>query len=433
MKILYKHQNVMLGLLATHKQFAIFAEQGTGKTYPMLLHLTGLLRDGKIQNALVVAPKSALGSWRSDCNFLPPSRKKEVDKISFINYDKVWRGENYNHYFGAVVCDESHCIAKKNSKRTKFMMKFNEKSEYRYIMTGTPMGQGRLEDYWSQFEFLNHNYLGTWREFEDRYLRLKQLPNTYVKIVVGYRNTDELLNKISDMSFCVRKKDCLDLPEKMPDEVFYANNLEKKLMKEVSRGYVGFLEEVLDNPLVIASKLRQISTGFIYDENHNVHKLHSEKFGILSELIDSILPEKIVIFAFFSETIDNVLDIVKEKDVKYIVLDGRTKDKECWKKFQEDENIKIIICQYGTANAGINLYASSHMIFVEPPRETIIAEQARDRIHRVGQKNACNYYWLITKDTIEEEIYARLLAKQDFTNECMKKFVNKIGGINDIN
>ena len=86
----------------------------------------------------------------------------------------------------------------------------------------------------------------------------------------------------------------------------------------------------------------------------------------------------------------------------------------------------MFVAQYKSANAGIDLFASSDMIFFEPDLSTTIVEQAKDRIHRVGTINKCSYYWLITKGTIEEHIYNTLEKHSDFNKECLIRFKKEL-------
>ena len=66
MLTLYRHQEIALSYMRSNNYFALFMEQGTGKTIPSLFRILDLLRSGAIETALVVAPKSALGAWERD-------------------------------------------------------------------------------------------------------------------------------------------------------------------------------------------------------------------------------------------------------------------------------------------------------------------------------------------------------------------------------
>lgn len=417
---LYQHQRAMLELMTTHKQYALFAEAGTGKTLPVLYHLTNLLMSGAIKNALVVCPASVKGSWTRDIEKLPPWRHEYTKYITVVSYDLVWRRPEYEKYWGAIVLDESHSIANRSSKRSKFIHRLQKTSEYRYILTGTPMHNGHYEDYWSQMEFLSPGYLGRYEEFCAHYTIRRQLPGTYVKIIVKYRNVLELLYKIGHMAYYIAKKDCLDLPEKLPPEIIECELQEKKLYKEALKGFIEAYDMNLGNPMTIIVKLRAICSGFVLDEFDELYQLKCQKMKMLDELLDSI-SGKVVIFAEFVYSIKKIEELLDKKGLSYYVLDGKQRNKAIWRDFQSDDT-QVMVCQYRSANAGIDLYAASTMIFYEPTQSSIVVDQAMARIHRNGQTRNCMYYWLITKGTVEEDIYKRTADGMDFNVHALENF-----------
>lgn len=421
---LYKHQERALDLLADHNAFALFMEQGTGKTIPALIHVTNLLIAGDIENCLIVAPLSTLGSWKRDLDKLSPLRQRLASKITLINYDKIWRREEYQRPWDCIVLDEAHAIAHRTSKRSKCLLKLAKDAPYRYLLTGTPQSNGRLEDYYSLMEFLQPGIFGTWREFTAHYTVERRLPGSFVNIIVGYRNQEELLEKVGEYSFRVMKRDCLDLPDKLPDEVIRCELKEKAKYKQAMKDFIEEFDMTIGNPLTKVMKLRQISSGFVFDDYGDLHALKCDKLARLEELIDSI-DGKVVVFCEFQYSIDAISALLTKKKIPFVSLDGRQKDKTVWRQFQTDETIRVIICQYLTANAGIDLFASSHTVYYEPNLSTTVVEQSRDRIHRIGQSQPCSYYWLITEGTIEEEIYKRLAEKTDFNKTCLEEIAKK--------
>ena len=421
---LYEHQREGLDLLTDNDQFALFMEMGTGKTITMLMHLTNLFISGEISNALIIAPLSVLGSWQRDIDKFSPMRSKFKDRITFVNYQRVWRKEEYDKDWDCIVLDEAHAIAHRTSKQSKFIHKLTRENQYRYILTGSPMGNGRLEDYYSLMSFLQPNILGSWREFTARYTIERRLPGSFVNIICGYRNQEELLGIVGDYSYRVMKRDCLDLPDKLPDELILCELKEKQKYKQALKDFIEEFDMTIGNPLTKVMKLRQISSGFVYDEYGDLHPLKCDKLARLEELIDSI-EGKVVVFCEFQYSIDQISDLLNKKKIKYVALDGRQKDKTVWRQFQTDPNIKVILCQYLTANAGIDLFASSHTVYYEPNLSTTVIEQSRDRIHRIGQSQPCSYYWMLTEGTIEEDIYKRLSDKTDFNKSCLEEISKK--------
>jgi SNF2 family DNA or RNA helicase len=189
---LYAHQNTELEHLKTNQYFALFAEQGTGKTLPMLQHILNLLKDGQITDALIICPKAVMDSWYRDMDKFSPIYKTLLQrKITVINYDLVWRRAVFMRPWGCVVLDESHFIKHRTSRRAKFILKLGTLAECRYILTGTPIGNSHWEEIWSQYNFLEPSIFGKYSEFEKRYCILNQFYKPY-----RYINTAELKEKI---------------------------------------------------------------------------------------------------------------------------------------------------------------------------------------------------------------------------------------------
>lgn len=443
---LFRHQEIALSYLRSNNFFALFMEMGSGKTIVALSRILDLARSGKIETALVVAPLSALGSWERDIE-----RFEELDReilrsvITLVNYDRVWRGEEKSPYYkkyGCIVLDEAHNIKNRTSQRSKFLLKIATKSDYRYILTGSPISNGQLENIWSLYcfldpyiergrvysrifkEYLEENasgeYRGSYQEFQDRYCIL----NMYHK-PTSYINVKELQKIINEHSYRVKKSECLDLPDKLPDEVINVELKEKALYKRMVVESALLEYEILaENPLVRNIKLRQLCGGFIQNEDELI-EVKSEKLEILKELIESFEDDKkLVIFAEFKYSIRKISELLQKMKIRFVTLDGEQKDKTIWRKFQADAKIKVIVCQYQTANAGIDLFASDTIIYYEPTLRSQILEQSRDRIHRTGQVNKCSYIHLITKGTIEVDIYKALAGYSDFSEKLFVQYMN---------
>ena len=431
---LYRHQEIALSYMRSSNYFALFMEQGTGKTIPSLCRILDLLRSGAIEDALVVAPKSALGAWERDIElFNNLEREMLRDGITLINYDKVWRGDKKSPYYkkwGCIVLDEAHLIKNRTSRRSKFILRIATLADYRYILTGTPIGNGQLENIWSLYCFLDP-YLergypysrifgGSYKTFEDRYciLNMYHKPSSYIHV-------KELQEIINEHSYRVKKVDCLDLPEKLPDEIIKVDQAEKTLYKKLATESAILEYEILaENPLSRLIKLRQLCSGHIKLETGEILEVKNEKLNILQELIEGYEDDKkLVIFAEFKYSIGKISELLKKMKIKAVVLDGDQKDKTIWRKFQSDKSIRVIVCQYQTASAGIDLFASDTIIYYEPTLRSNTLEQSRDRIHRTGQSNKCSYIHLLTRGTVEVDIYRALAGYSDFSEALFTRYM----------
>lgn len=418
---LYPHQERLLHILQYRNQYAIFWAPRVMKTLPVALHCTNLLMQGKAESMLVVAPKSALGAWKRDFERFIGKRKEVVSKITLVNYELVWRRKEYDRPYDIVVLDESHRIAHRRTKQTRFCLKYTERSTYRYILTGTPLGQGRLQDLYTQMNFLIPNFWGTWNEFEARYCYVKQLPNSWVRLVLAYRNEDELLERVAPYVDSLALTDVANLPEEPEDNIVMCPRPNNNYQRGIKDMYVEQLDMIIPNPLVQLNKFRQIASDFIIDEEGVSHSIGNTKRLAFGELLDEIGDrEKIVVFCEFKQSIADALREVRRRNLPVVVLDGDQPDKEIWRWYQEQGHMRIIICQYGTANAGIDLWTSQNMIFYEPSLSTQMMEQARNRIKSAVDLRPRFYHWLISEQSIEEHILKTLNKHQNYTVDIMQ-------------
>jgi SNF2 family DNA or RNA helicase len=418
-------------------------EQGTGKTIPTLCRILELLKTKKIQNYLVCAPKSALSAWERDIELFDFSDQVEFKKAgTFINYDRVWRNDFDKQTFDLIVLDEGHFIKNRTSRRSKAVLKMATRAKYKYLLSGTIISNGQLENIWSLLAFLDpyidrgnvysnifknfmesldgKTYKGSYQEFINRYciLNMYHKPSSYIHV-------NELQEIIDEHSYRVKKVNCLDLPDKLPDDIIKVDLLEKTLYKKLATESALIDYDILaENPLSRMIKLRQLASGHIKLDSGELIEVKNDKLNILEELFEGYEDnKKVVIFAEFKYSIRKISELLAKKKIKYIVLDGDQKDKTIWRKFQSDKSIRVIVCQYQTASAGIDLFSSDTIIFYEPTLRSNTLEQARDRIHRTGQKNKCSYIHLLTRGTIEVDIYRALAGYSDFNERLFSEYM----------
>ena len=305
----YEHQRIILQETRDRSTFALFMEQGTGKTKVILDNAAYLWAQGKIQGLLVLAyPNGAHVNWVANecpvhiplwCSYVAAAwdarrgnrsiddvlkkQAKPTLRILTMNIEAMStkRGEKIARDFltaypSLFVVDESTCIKTPSAKRTRAVLRLASLAPYRRILTGTPVTKGPL-DLYTQFGFLDEEILGfsSFYSYRAHYAVMRPLPGRAgkggrpIQIVVGYQNTDELQRTIAPHSFRVLKKDCLDLPEKiyqrayveMTDEQWeHYENMKQDIRTE-------FEGRSIAAPLAITRLLRlhQIACGFLPD------------------------------------------------------------------------------------------------------------------------------------------------------------------------
>lgn len=143
---------------------------------------------------------------------------------------------------------------------------------------------------------------------------------------------------------------------------------------------------------------------------------NSGKFLKLQKILPTYLDNngRVLIFSLFTQVLDILEVLLSELNVKFVRLDGQTSvelRQDIIDKFYNDESIKVFILSTKAGGFGINLACANTVIIFDQSFNPHDDRQAEDRAHRVGQKREVKVIRLITKNTIEENIYAMAQSK----------------------
>ncbi|VFQ88709.1 unnamed protein product [Cuscuta campestris] len=119
--------------------------------------------------------------------------------------------------------------------------------------------------------------------------------------------------------------------------------------------------------------------------------------------VASCSSHKMIIFAHHHKVLDGVQEFVSEKGISYVRIDGHTPayDRQsAIQSFQSSKELKIAIIGILVGGSGLNLSAAQNVVFLELPKEPAHMQQAEDRAHRRGQKNAVNIYIFCAKEKL---------------------------------
>jgi len=143
--------------------------------------------------------------------------------------------------------------------------------------------------------------------------------------------------------------------------------------------------------------------------------ISNAKMKLLKETIEDLVGagKKAVIFARFIPEITSIRKLCDKLKLKYAWIAGEVKDRGTQvDTFQTDSSCKIFIAQIQTAGLGITLTAADTEIFYSSSYSYGDYDQARARIHRIGQVNKCTYLHLLAKSTVDEKILKILKNKK---------------------
>jgi len=454
---LYDHQKRAYLIGVALNSAALLMEMGTGKTLSAISIAGKRFLDGEVKRVLVIAPLSILHIWRQEfekhaefpnnvvvLNDTQMEKKKsKIDEcgksdtlnILVVSYESAWRmpDELISWKPDMVILDESQKIKNKKTRRSEFIHELGDGVKYKLILSGTPVTQSPV-DLYSQYRFLNRNIFGSnFYSFRNMYCKMGGFEN---KQIVGFKNLEDLIQKAHSIAYRVTKEEALDLPE-FTDEILYCDLKESvKAYKEMDREMRVVLESgKCTAPILLAqmTRLSQIAGGFlpVVDKNgkETIQQVGTEKLDLLKSVIEDFpRHKKLVIFCRFISEINAICSMLEDMKISYAAITGDVVSKTreiIIDNFQRKEDPKVIILQIAVGGLGITLTAADTMIFFSNEFSYANYEQARARVHRIGQRNHVTYIQLVSKCTIDEDIVSALESKKNVADMV----VDRIGGV----
>ena len=233
-----------------------------------------------------------------------------------------------------------------------------------------------------------------------------------------------MTKKAHDIAFRITKKEALDLPEQVdttryielePKARAIYNQVERESYAELDSG-----EIATPNVLTKLLRLSQITGGYIKNEFNDIaEQVSSAKLNALAEIVEECIDagKKLVVFARFIPEIDAIAGMLKKEGIKYSLIRGDVKDRAGEvERFQNDKETKVFIGQLQTTGMGLTLTAADTAVFYSLSYNFADYEQAKARIHRIGQKNNCTYIHLIAKKSIDEKVLEALSKKKNIAD-----------------
>jgi SNF2 family DNA or RNA helicase len=435
---LMAHQAKAVLVSEEFNRYAFFWEPGAGKTIAMLAIIDRARRDGFFGKTVVLCPKSIMQTaWAADArNFTgltatvcwADSKNERLDLIQsgaevlITNYECFKK--HLEDFWAAgvrrLVIDESSKVKSPTSQITKACIAFADRCSSVYILSGTPAPNDHTE-YWSQMRIVDRSIFGPhYYGFCYNYFAPQKRMIQGKERIIGWKpladRKDEFTERLRLRSWSLTKDECLDLPEQTDvvrevglsgaEIVAYHSMLQE--LKVESAGSDTITAKVQAK----AMKLRQITGGAIIDGGM-ARTLGTSKIDEMSEVLDELGPQPVVIWAEFTNEIDRIADRCRERKESVAIIDGRAGNRaDIINAFQAGK-IQRLVCHPAAAGHGVTLTAAAYDIFFSHSFSFETYEQARNRIHRTGQKRKVVHYHLIVPKTIDERVWAALKTKQN--------------------
>ncbi len=247
------YQKVGLVMSLGNESFALFMQQGTGKTPLSIARICleatrtrrGKLGKPRMMRTLIICPRQARANWQNEIErfTVVPAKitvvrggmyrriKAIVDAIreesdcafgacimSYESVENTWEAVGRVPW-DLVILDESHYIKNQGTKRFQAAKKLRDICYRRMILTGTPITNTPM-DLWSQFEFLDDGLSGfqSFKNYRRFYGKYEKPKGQSVERLTGLKNIPLMQERLARLSFSITKKEAnLGLPDKTYD------------------------------------------------------------------------------------------------------------------------------------------------------------------------------------------------------------------------
>ena len=403
----YEHQLTALEKSWNKETYAYFMEMGTGKTKVLIDNLAMLYDKGKVDGALIVAPKGVIKTWYEQ--ELPTHLPNHIENVTVLWQSNITKKQQekldslfeietalhilimnveafstdkgvkfaskfLNSHKVLMAIDESTTIKTPTAKRTKNIVSLGRYAKYRRIMTGSPVTKNPL-DLYTQCEFLDTWLLNfaSYYAFRNRYAEMKTLHmhGRQIQVVSGFKNLSELSDKLHGFSYRVLKEDCLDLPEK----IYMKRQI--KLTKEQQKVYDQMKKEALAffngkrvttvSALTQLMRLHQITCGHFTSDDGSTQVIKNNRINELMDVLDEI-EGKAIIWAHYQHDIANIIKEVEKVHgpgsiVDYYGLTPQEDRQDNIRKFQNGSECRFLVGTPQTGGYGITLTKANTVIY----------------------------------------------------------------------
>ena len=459
----YKHQLTALEKSWNKETYAYFMEMGTGKTKVLIDNMSMLYDKGKIDGALIIAPKGVVKTWYEQ--ELPTHLVKHIENVTVLWQPNITKTQQekleslfeietalhilvmnveafstekgvkfaskfINSHKTLMAIDESTTIKTPTAKRTKNIINLGKHAKYKRIMTGSPVTKNPL-DLYTQCEFLNPYLLDftSYYAFRNRYAEMKtmHLRGRSIQVIDEFKNLAELSESLQGFSYRVLKEDCLDLPPKnWIKRHVQLSKEQQKVYDQMKKAAIAVLNGKVTSTMTVITqlmRLQQITCGHFVADDGTTQEIKNNRITELMNVLDET-EDKAIIWGHWQKDIQNIVDEIEKvygpgSVVSYYGLTPQEERQDNIRKFQHDPKCRFMVGTPSTGGYGITLTAANTVIYYSNGYDLEKRLQSEDRAHRIGQKKTVTYIDLICEDTIDEKIVKALRDKINIASEVL--------------
>jgi SNF2 family DNA or RNA helicase len=430
---LYPYQKEGIRFAATAGRAIIADEMGLGKTIQAIGTAELLRREGFVENVLIVCPTSLKYQWKREIERFthrevlviegPHTRRLEQYKMEqpykIVSYNSVCNDLKVLRRMETdmVIMDEVQRLKNWDTQIARAARHIS--SPYAVLLSGTPL-ENKLEELYSIVELVDQFALAPYYKFRNDHIIIEDNGK-----VVGYRNLNSIKQRLSHIMLRRRKSDVhLQLPDRMDQNLFVPMTAEQREMHDEFRSGVAALvlkwkrmhflsEKDRKRLLLLLSQMRMVcDSTFILDQESR----YDTKIDELMNLLDSFMEGgdgKAVVFSGWERMTRLVAQELTHRGVKFEYLHGgipSAKRKDLVNNFTDLPDCRVFLST-DAGSTGLNLQAASLIVNLDLPWNPAVLEQRIARIYRIGQQRNIQVINLVSANSFEEQMIARLKFK----------------------
>ncbi len=440
MRPLLHHQSDGFAFLRRRRwRGALFMEPGLGKSR------IALEVARRARRTLIMAPNNPAEfvwpdqhrEWASDMRFdvvtgsTPAGQRyrrliKDPPDVAVMNYEllhwlyDVVRTKRKLPY-DALVLDESGAAKNHDSVTFRVLKAIEGVFDAVVPMNGTP-AENSLHDVWSQLYLVDRGKalgpkVGVFRE---RYFApvLRENYATWKCV-----RPADLRLAAAPLCFVRRTADCVDMPQlSFRDVQFSLTATERKIYETVKRDHVVPIDEPmrLENAGVVLDKLRQVTSGFVYDRERNAVKVGSGKCHALRDALRESCGRPTLVGYWYRGSMERILEELRERKIVVINRHTPREEKRAILEDWRRGRIDTLLGQIGTVAKGLNMQSpDAGCVFYDMPWSHGQHWQFIRRVWRLGQSTRVVARRLIARGTVDGYVAHVLKRKQNDEEDLM--------------
>lgn len=468
----FAHQHNAFVMSRDRMVFALFHEPGCGKSKVIIDTVAYLWEHKKVDTFVIVAPNNVHRNWIFNeipahmpariprwCGHysasLSPRKLNELVEAATTIHDRLRiiafnvegfvseKAQKLRELFlregkALEVVDESSRIKNPSAQRTKYLVKTAHLAKYRRIATGTPITKG-AENYFSQFAYLDKKILGydSFWTYREHFCIMGGFEN---RMIVAYKNLDELTRTVDGHSHRVLKKDCLDLPEKIyKRHPFELSKQQREIYDAIRRNSLELLTKVLGekegdrraNEISVVRMLRllQVCCGWVPEGDTGSMVAipgPTPRLDALETICEDVVEEKAIIWCRFKQDVRSVLRLFPAGtavdyfgDTKNSARDGNVN------LFQKSARVRWLVGTPQAGGIGLTMTAGQDTIYYSNSHDLEQRLQSEDRNNRIGATGKLSGYHTLYTDleaikTLERQVVVALQKKKSIADQLNK-------------